>query len=103
MAAHTNSDIDSSMFDFAVIATYDNLVRKSQVEAVFNNEHFTADLPESEVGTKEPHCYVRTKDVVGVKKGHTMTFETDGVDVLYKITGVQPDGEGVTRLVLSKD
>jgi hypothetical protein len=89
--------------DFAQIVTYDNLLRKSQIEAVFNNEHFTADLPESEVGTKEPHVYVRSKDVVGVKKGHLVTIEIDGDDVLYKITGVQPDGEGVTRLVLSKD
>lgn len=91
------------MFDFAQIVTYDNLLRKSQIEAVFNNEHFTADLPESEVGTREPHCYVRSRDVVGVKKGHVITIVIDGDDVDYKITGVQPDGEGVTRLVLSKD
>jgi hypothetical protein len=98
-----SADIDSSMFDFAVTAIYDNLLRRTRIEAVFNNEHFTADLPESEVGTREPHCYVRSADVVGVKKGHIMTFEIDGDDVDYKITGVQPDGEGVTRLLLSKD
>lgn len=91
------------MFDFAQVVTYDNLQRKSQIEAVFNNEHFTADLPESEVGTREPHVFVRSRDVVGVKNRHTITITIDGDDVVYKITKVQPDGEGVTRLVLSKD
>lgn len=74
--------------DFAVTATVDG----SSVEGILGNEFVLVDFIES----KKPTFDCATADVVGVAHGGTVTVGSD----TYKVRGIQPDGTGMTKLIL---
>jgi hypothetical protein len=48
------------------------------------------------VETTGPQCIAKTADVAGAVQGNTITINA----VAYTITGIQPDGTGITTLQL---
>ena len=74
--------------DFAVAAVVDG----SAVNGILSNEFVMVDFVESQ----KPVFDCPSADIVGVAHGDTVTI---GIDT-YKVRGIQPDGTGMTRLIL---
>jgi hypothetical protein len=68
------------------------------VNAIFDNE-FAVILDDIE--TSKPAISVKDTDVPGMLHDDTFTRILDGV--VYKVIGIQPDGSGMTLVVLSQD
>ena len=65
----------------------------------FNNEWLAAEFIDSEFENAEPAAFAPTSSVSTAAIGHTL--KVDGTT--YQIIGVEPDGNGLTRLRLSQD
>lgn len=76
--------------DFAVTATVDG----SSVNGIFGNAFVLVDFIESD----KPVFDCASADIVGVVHGDTVTIGSD----TYKVRGIQPDGTGMTRLILEE-
>lgn len=77
--------------DFAVSAT----VGAATFSVIFDNAYLSAGGDAAIAGT-QPMCHARTADVSGVSIGNTMTINS----VAYVVTGLHPDGTGVTAVML---
>ena len=98
MAAESADD-RSTFFDtddFGVAALWNG---STTVNGVFDNEFFDA-LTDSEVPIESAQLLftTRTADVPGIVHDDTLVIDT----VTYAVKGVQPDGTGITALVLEK-
>lgn len=82
--------------EFAVKAVWKGT---KEVAAIFEDPFTAAGAAGAEVESSAPVAHVRTADVSGIAQGDTFKIGT----VTYTIIGVQPDGTGVTRLILSQD
>ena len=81
------------------VATYTHAGTASSIMVIFDNEYLAAEFIDSAVATAEPQALAMTTDVENAVAGDTLVV--DGVT--YYVTAPEPDGTGVTRLVLSKD
>lgn len=97
------NDIDNLLFtDSAVDAVYTPQGgQAASIKVIFDNQYQTIELLDGGVGVEStsPSILCRTSDISGVKHGDTLVIS----GTTYYITGVQPDGTGITRLMLSKD
>ncbi len=75
------------------------IFKTATIEGIFDNEF--AQTAEGDIGveTTVPQVLVRSSDVSGDDHGETMTIDS----VVYKIIGIQPDGTGMTLILLSED
>ncbi|HLB00905.1 MAG TPA: hypothetical protein VJO14_05935 [Bacteroidota bacterium] len=103
MALDLTSDLETifNTDELAQTATY---IRQgyasAQVPVIFGNEYVVAQGPgEQGIGTSAPTALCKTADVPAAAEGDTLTI--DGMT--YRILEVQPDGTGITLLILSKD
>lgn len=76
--------------DFAVAATYDG----STVNGIFDHEYVEVENVEGE----RPVFLCASSDVSGAAHGESITIE----GTAYTIAGIQPDGTGLTLLILSE-
>ena len=74
--------------DFAVTAIVDG----SSVDGILGNEFVLVDFVES----RKPVFDCATAEIVGVAHGDTVTVGGG----TYKVRGIQPDGTGMTKLIL---
>lgn len=88
-------DLDPFFEDFGEDATWNTTTFK----VVFHNEYEAAVLFTGEIETRNPYVEVKDSDISGIVHGNVLTI--DGT--AYKVTGIQPDGTGITVLLLSKD
>lgn len=98
MAVETADDraIFFSVDDFGVAATYGG----GTVNGIFDNEFFEADAGGSVmVAMQQPRFMCRTADIPTAAEGDAIVI--NAVD--YTIRVVQPDGTGITTLVLEED
>lgn len=79
--------------DFAVAAT----ISSATVNGIFENQ-FLGAPGEADVAGTVPTFTCRTADVSSVTAGTTVTISA----VNYVVTGVHPDGTGVTMLILRR-
>jgi hypothetical protein len=79
--------------EFGIAAT----VGTATVYGIFDDAHEA--IFDDEVGTTAPQFVCRTADVTSVVRGTSIVINS----VTYKVTAVEPDGTGMTTLVLSKD
>ncbi len=81
--------------EFAVDITYNS----GTIQGIFDNE-FIASV-EGEVGIEStiPQVLVKSSDVASASHDDTMTIDS----VVYNIIGIQPDGTGLTLILLSQD
>ncbi len=69
------------------------------IDAIFDDEFSGLNTQTGQMETSKPQVMVRDSDVAGVTKKATVTV---GV-IVYKVIGINPDGTGLTTLILSKD
>ncbi len=89
------TDLDDVFFnndDFSVDVTY----KLATIQGIFDNEFFESVDDSVGVETTAPKVIVKSSDVVGAVHGETMTINT----IDYKIIGIQPDGTGITEILL---
>lgn len=98
MSAETDADRLAffDLDDFAVCAVWkdDNANVKGNVKGQFRNEFVDALNVESQT----PTFQCRASDISGIANGHTMTIDSTDYTVYVK----QPDGTGVTTLILEE-
>lgn len=94
MAIETDADrlnfLDTD--DFAVTAT----IGGSPVVGIFDNPWIGPEVGEVETSLNQPTLLVRTSDVSTVSKGDTIIINSAN----YTVVGIEPDGTGLTSLVL---
>ncbi len=84
----------------ALLADYGTTVTKADATTftgIFDNDFLAVDLDESEVESTEPTLLARTADVSGLAHGDSLTISA----VSYTVRGIQPDGTGMTQIMLS--
>jgi hypothetical protein len=84
----------------ALLADYGTTVTKADATTftgIFDNDFLAVDLDESEVESTEPTLLARTADVSSLAHGDTLTISA----VSYTVRGIQPDGTGMTQIMLS--
>ena len=86
--------------DFAVEATYDGTKR---IKVIFDSEF--ADVPLGVVGfeARNPFAWARSEDVDTDIYGKTLTLvpPKSTTAITYTIVRQEPDGTGMTRLILN--
>jgi len=81
--------------DFSTVATIGN----NPVKCIFNAPYKAVNMATGQLETTAPEAHCLAADVAAVK--HKDTVIINGVT--YKIKGIEPDGNGITVLILSKD
>lgn len=71
----------------------------ASLTVIFEETFEAVNLHTGDVESMGPKAEAKTLDVLDAKHGDTI--EVDGI--VYRITGIQPDGLGITTLLLSKD
>jgi hypothetical protein len=92
------TDLDDVFLDneeFAVDVIYNSVT----FQGIFDDEFIGAVDERLAVESTAPQVQVKTSDVTGALHGETITVGS----VDYKIAGIQPDGTGMTIILLSID
>lgn len=76
---------------------YDN----KTIWGIFESRYFELGF-ERPVESTEHTLTVRSSDVEGVTHGKEVVRTVSGTDTTYTVENIQPDGEGMTILVLSE-
>ena len=88
-------DIFLNSDEFAVDVTY----QATTIQGIFDDEFSSAVQGEMGIESTVPQVLVKTSDVPNVAHNEAMTINS----VVYKIIGIQPDGTGMTLILLSED
>jgi hypothetical protein len=88
-------DIFFNSEEFAVDVTYN----AATIQGIFDAEFSSAVEGEMGVESTVPQVLLKTSDVPSVAHNETMTINS----VVYKVIGIQPDGTGMTLILLSED
>lgn len=91
------NDLDIFLDDdeFAV----DVILNSVTIQGIFDNEFISAVEDEIGVETTIPQGQFKTSDVSTAVHGDQMTINS----IVYNIIGIQPDGTGMTLILLSQD
>lgn len=89
-------DIDIFFDVFGVAAVYDGA---TNVTVIFDNNFEMLNIQTGEIEGASPQCAIKTAAIANITHGKTLAIN----GTTYLIRGVQPDGTGMTRLILSKD
>lgn len=103
MAFDFASDLDA-IFDTDEYAQTVTYIRQgyasAQIPVIFDNEYsVTLGVGEPGMGVPSPQALCKTADVANASRGDT--FVVGGTT--YYVQEVQPDGTGITTLILSRD
>jgi hypothetical protein len=90
------SDIDEVILDNDEFSV-DVLYNSTTFQGIFDDGFIDSADDGVAVESTAPQVQVKSTDVAGALHGQTMTIES----VVYKIIGVQPDGTGMTLIMLS--
>lgn len=71
----------------------------ADIMVIFDEAYMAVDAGEVEVGTTSPSAWAATEDVSGATQGDVLVLG----GTWYSIIGVEPDGSGMTRLILSRN
>jgi hypothetical protein len=82
--------------EFAVEVTLTGGVK---IRGIFDDEHRLISEQDGQVSTTAPQVMCRASDVASVALGAAATISS----VAYKVIEKQPDGSGLTTLILSRD
>jgi hypothetical protein len=70
-----------------------------QITVIFDAPFQLTSAQGVEYQNAEPQCLARTSDVADANDQATILINT----ITYKVREVQPDGTGITRLILTRD
>ena len=68
------------------------------ITILFDNEYKSVDMETGAVMSTAPMAYCKSADVSAFTQGRVLTIDT----VSYTVTDLQPDGTGMTTLILRK-
>ena len=88
-------DVFLNSDEFAVDVTY----LAGTIQGIFDAPFKSAVEGEMGIESTLPQVLVKTSDVASAVHGQTMTINS----VVYQISGIQPDGTGMTSILLSED
>ncbi|MDD4919061.1 MAG: hypothetical protein PHE72_14790 [candidate division Zixibacteria bacterium] len=71
----------------------------AKINGIFDDEHRLINEQDGQISSTAPQVICRSTDVSGVALGATVTIK----GVAYKVIERQPDGTGLTTLILSRD
>ncbi len=91
----TDLDIFLNSAEFAVDITYN----AATIQGIFDAEFSSAVEGEMGIESTDTQAFVKTSDVSSATHGETMTINS----IVYNIIGIQPDGTGMTLILLSED
>lgn len=95
-------DIDI-FFDTYEFAKSANLVSagagSKTIKVIFENNYQDMNIYTGIVESAGPQAQAKTSDVTGAAHGDTLEID----NITYYIKGIQPNGTGITILILSKD
>jgi len=86
---------DTDEFGISVIVSV-GTVFESTINGIFDNEYFEVDTGQANISSSVPMLMCRTLDVDDVIYGHKVTIDNND----YKVRDIQPDGTGITNLIL---
>lgn len=85
--------------DFGVSATYSTGISATTIKGIFDNDFVEVDAGGGvPFAMQQPRFLARTADVANAVEDHTLLIS----GTTYKIKVVQPDGTGMTNLILEK-
>ncbi len=82
--------------EFAVEATY----KTRKIKIIFDAGFDPVTIGQLEVEGVGPTVTVKSSDVDGVAHNDELVIPVTGVNTKYKVVGIQPDGTGMTTLIL---
>lgn len=93
------SDIKTVFMDNTQFADDFVFSRNGLTISVLFDKEFTVIV--EDVESSAPAVTVADSDIVGIIHGDTLTEVS--TDTVYNVMGIQPDGTGVTLIILSQD
>lgn len=101
MTINFAGDLDQLVSEdgFAVLATWNG----GQIPVIFDLVH---EPVETNIGVVEglgPTATCKSADIEGVAHDDVITIPVDGTLTRYKVVGIEPDGQGLTVLVLMEE
>lgn len=88
-------DVFLNSDEFAVDITY----QAATIQGIFDAPFSSAVEGEMGIESTLPQVLVKTGDVPNIAHAETMTINS----VVYNVIGIQPDGTGMTLILLSED
>ncbi len=88
-------DLFLNIDEFAETITY----KGAPIKGIFDNAFVVDSQDGVEVETVQPQVIAKTSDISTLVHGDTMTISS----VVYNVVGIQPDGTGITIVLLSQD
>jgi len=88
-------DLDTLLTDFGT----DIIFGAATIKGIFDNDYLGISSLEIGVESRGPQCLVKDSDVSGIVQGNTLTINS----TTYYVRRIEPDGTGMTLLILSKD
>jgi hypothetical protein len=93
MTVETSLERQTLLNDFGV----DIVLSDKTIKGIFDSPHNPLSVGgEMQFSVQETYILVETADVTGIAYGSTLTIDSDS----YVVTDVQPDGTGMTTLML---
>jgi hypothetical protein len=89
------ADINAFFTDFAVDASYHG----ASIRVIFDESYKLVNALTGGIESTGPQAICQSSDVAGAQHGEQIVVN----DTAYYITGIEPDGSGITVLTLSKD
>jgi hypothetical protein len=97
------ADLRAQVRDFGIDVLWTDAGGTHPVRVIFDNEYLAAQLHGGEVSVSSPEAFGVASDLRGVAVGQTLTIPVDEAEVAFKITELQPDGQGGLTMRLCKD
>lgn len=103
MAVETDTDRSTMIADFGSTVTFspgDTWPNRNdqtvEIKGIFDNEFFELVGEDTRIKSSQPMLICKTSDVSDAERNSVVEIGTDK----YKVVGVEPDGTGITLLLL---
>lgn len=81
--------------EFATTITYNS----TSIVGIFDDAYKGINLATGEIESTDPQVIIKASDISGIEHGATLIINS----TTYYVTGIHPDGAGLTTLMLSRD
>lgn len=92
----------SAAASISMLANASASIKSVEVEGIFSNGYSAPDLSGAGFSSREPMFTCLAADAAGVVDKESIAVTHQGVTTTYKVAEIEPDGTGLTTLVLKK-
>jgi hypothetical protein len=75
---------------------------QTTIRAIFDNAHHHADDGLASFSTVSPRLTCKSSDAVAMPQGTRVALEVRGVETVYRVADLHPDGTGITEVQLHR-